>query len=74
MSLAIGQKVRINATVLGVMGAKVRVKIAAKGGVVVGTLSLPETAAAQETTPILDFQETTPILVKVWGVPFDGTK
>jgi hypothetical protein len=63
MSLTKGQKVYIRATVLHVTGEKVKVQIAAKGGVVVGVLApSDEVEPGQETTPILDFQETTPIL------------
>jgi hypothetical protein len=64
MSFVKGQKVRINATVLDSTSKTVKVQIASRGGVLVGTLARAATSDAigQETTPILDFQETTPIL------------
>jgi hypothetical protein len=65
MSFVKGQKVRINATVLDSTSRTVKVQIASKGGVLVGTLAprlATSDAIGQETTPILDFQGTTPIL------------
>jgi len=72
MSLTVGQKVLVQATVLESHPNKVKVQIAASGGKVVGKFKTGSsglaaastvTASDQETTPILDeFQETTPIL------------